>query len=73
MSLTYNAEEMAKLLATSTWAVYEHCRRGDFPFEPIRVGRLLRWPKSAVNRALGIDLDSASEAGDRDMHNGMDS
>jgi predicted DNA-binding transcriptional regulator AlpA len=51
---TYDAEDMARLLSTSTWTIYEHVRRGDFPFDPIRVGRLLRWPKAFIDDQLGI-------------------
>lgn len=60
-ALTYDAEDMARLLDISTWQVYEHCRKGDFPFEPLRVGRLLRWPRSIVDHALGVSAESEAD------------
>jgi predicted DNA-binding transcriptional regulator AlpA len=52
---TYQAHELADRLGVSTWAVYESVRRGDCPVTPIKVGRRLVWPKSAIDRLLGID------------------
>lgn len=52
---TYTADEFAALLGVSLWSLYESVRRGDPPIPPIRVGRRLVWPRSAVNALLGID------------------
>ena len=55
MSATYQASELAELLGVSEWAVYQSVRDGKCPFEPIRVGRRLVWPKATIDRALGIE------------------
>jgi hypothetical protein len=56
----YAAEEVAALADLSTWAVYNSTRRKDDPLGSlaIRVGRRLLWPKTAVDRLLGIDNDA---------------
>ena len=57
---TYRAKELAERLGVSEWAIYESVRNGTCPFEPIRVGRRLVWPKAVVDRALGLeDRESA--------------
>lgn len=54
---TYTAEEFAALLGVSLWSLYESVRRGDPPIPPIRVGRRLVWPRSAVNTLLGLEVE----------------
>lgn len=60
----YAAEEVAELADLSTWAVYNATRREGDPLGSlaIRVGRRLLWPKTAVDRLLGIDHDAADIA-----------
>lgn len=52
---TYRASELAERLGVSEWAIYESVRNGTCPFEPIRIGRRLVWPRAVVDRALGLE------------------
>ncbi len=51
---TYTAREVAELFSCSQWTVYQLTARGEFPVEPIRLGRKLVWSRTAVDAALGI-------------------
>jgi excisionase family DNA binding protein len=57
VSATYTAEELAELLGVSAWSVYASVKSGGCPIEPIRVGRRMVWPRSAVDRLLGLEGD----------------
>lgn len=48
--LTYTVEEAGRKLGVGRAAAYTAARRGDIP--TIRVGRLIRVPKSAFDRLL---------------------
>lgn len=54
---TYTAGEIASLLGVSEWAVYQSARRKEPPIGTlaIAVGRRLVWPRSAVDRLLGLE------------------
>ena len=56
---TYTAGEIASLLGVSEWAVYQSTRRREPPIGTlaIAVGRRLVWPRSAVDKLLGLDTD----------------
>lgn len=49
-SLVYEIPEVARLLGMSRNAAYEAARRGDIP--TIRIGKLIRVPKHALNQIL---------------------
>jgi predicted DNA-binding transcriptional regulator AlpA len=51
----YTAEQFAALASVSTWSIYESVKRGDCPVSPVKFGRRLVWPKSAVDRLLGLE------------------
>lgn len=53
VSATLTADEFAELLGVSRDSIYDACRRGDCPVEPIRVGRRLVWPRARVEELLG--------------------
>lgn len=48
--LTYTVEEAGRKLGVGRAAAYTAARRGDIP--TIRIGRLIRVPKSAFDRLL---------------------
>jgi excisionase family DNA binding protein len=47
---TYTVEEMGKKLGIGRNAAYEAARRGDFP--TMKIGRLIRVPKTAADKLL---------------------
>ncbi|HVA74312.1 MAG TPA: helix-turn-helix domain-containing protein [Acidimicrobiales bacterium] len=59
-SATYTAEQLSELLGVSAWSIYEAVRNGTCPFEPIRIGRRLVWPRALVDRALGMDSQESA-------------
>ena len=59
MKATYTAQELAQLLGVSEWSVYEAVRSGTIPFQPIRIGRRIIWPRAAIDKALGLSGDAA--------------
>lgn len=59
MKATYTAKELAELLDVSEWGIYQAVRLGNCPFQPIRIGRRLVWPRAIVDRALGLSGDAA--------------
>lgn len=52
---TLSTEQVAALLGCSPWTLYEAVRGGRAPVEPIRVGRVLRWPTLLILQRLGVD------------------
>ncbi len=61
MPAVYDAAEMAALWGVSEWCLYEDVRRGERGDEAgpigrlaIRCGRRIVWPKTPVDRLLGI-------------------
>lgn len=58
-SATYTAAEVAALLGVSEWGIYQAVRNGTIPFQPIKIGRRLVWPRAIVDRALGLSGDAA--------------
>lgn len=60
----YRAEEVAELLDLSPWAVYSAVKRQEAPIGTmaIRCGRRVVWPKSGIDRLLGLELPSPTEA-----------
>jgi predicted DNA-binding transcriptional regulator AlpA len=57
---TITTPELAEILGSDPWTVYEHTRRGDFALEPIRCGRKILWPTAAVERLLGLPAGELS-------------
>jgi predicted DNA-binding transcriptional regulator AlpA len=55
---TYRAEEFAERLGVSTWLLYRSVKDGTCPVDPIKVGRRLVWPKTAVDRLLGVQSEA---------------
>ncbi len=53
---TIDAREVAILLRVNVDTVYDLVRSGQMPpgLQPIKVGRLLRWPTQRVVHALGL-------------------
>ena len=54
-SATYSLRDFAKLLGISYTACHEAAQRDALPVKAIRLGRLYRFPKSAVHALLGIE------------------
>jgi excisionase family DNA binding protein len=50
LRLTYNIEEVGRLLGIGRNQAYEAARRGDFP--TIKIGKRLLVPKAAFDRLL---------------------
>lgn len=63
---TLTVREVAERLGVSPWAVYEAVRRGDFPVPPIRVGRKIVFPRTQVDRLLGLEGDRRGQAPDEE-------
>ena len=59
MKATYTAKEVAQLLGVSEWSLYQAVRNGTIPFQPIKIGRRLVWPKAVIDRSLGLSGDAA--------------
>ena len=52
---TLTTPQLAALLGVHPESVYDGVRRGDFPLEPIRVGRRILWATAAVLRLLRVE------------------
>jgi excisionase family DNA binding protein len=58
--LVYSIEEAAKLLKIGRNSAYEAAKTGDLP--TVRIGRLLRVPKVALDRFLEASTRAATDA-----------
>jgi excisionase family DNA binding protein len=58
-SATYSLAEAAALYGVSYTTFHEMAQSGSLPVTPIRIGRQYRFPKSTVDRMLGIESDTA--------------
>lgn len=60
----YTIAELAGLLDRSYTSTHEAAQRGDLPVRGFKVGRVWRFPKSEVDRLLGLaPSDQVSDAG----------
>jgi excisionase family DNA binding protein len=59
--LVYTVAEVATLLRTSAWNVYEMIRRDEIP-GVIRLGTKIRLLRESVNRWLGAADESVTDA-----------
>jgi predicted DNA-binding transcriptional regulator AlpA len=57
----YRAEEVAEMFSLSPWAVYEAVKRQEAPIgtAAIRCGRRVVWPKTSIDRLLGLQPQSS--------------
>lgn len=55
-----NTPRLSELTQTNEWTIYDHVRRGDFPLEPLRIGRKIMWRTADVERLLGLEAGSLS-------------
>ena len=53
--LTLTVDEAAELLGVSRGTAYEMIKQGEFPVEPLRVGRRILIPKHKLFQALGLE------------------
>ena len=51
---TMRAPEVAKAYGVSLDGLYDAVRRGDFPVQPRRIGRSMRWITAEVATDLGV-------------------
>ena len=52
------AGPVAGLVGVSKWALYDAVKRGDFPIQPIRVGRRLKFRTTEVLTLIGVSTPS---------------
>jgi hypothetical protein len=58
-SATYDAKQVAVLWGRHVMSVYRDARAGGvLPVAPIRIGASLRWPRTLVNRSVGLADDA---------------
>jgi predicted DNA-binding transcriptional regulator AlpA len=57
---TLNAAEVSELLGVSSFTLYSTVKDGTCPLPPIKVGRRLIWPRSAVEKLLGLEPGALS-------------
>ena len=62
MAMVIDTQRLAQLLETNERTVYQHVRDGDFPLEPIRIGRKILWSLASVERFLGLEPGALAEA-----------
>ena len=62
-SAVYSAEQVAHLLQTTTWNVYEWIKAGEIP-GAWSIGKKYRVLRSIFNRAFGIDGHAGASAVD---------
>lgn len=58
MPAVYSAEEVAELAGVSTWSIYNAVKVDESPFPFVRVGKRIVFPRSGVDRILGISGES---------------
>lgn len=54
---TYTLAELAGLLGVSYTSAHEMAKAGELPVTPFRVGRKWLFPKSHVDKLLGIEAE----------------
>lgn len=54
---TLSTDEAAELLGTTADTLRDLLHRGEVPLQPIRLGRVLRWPTAELLRVLGLDVE----------------
>lgn len=59
-AFTLTTDELADLLRACSKTIYTQLAAGDFPLEPIRLGRKILWPTAAVERLLGLEAGALS-------------
>jgi excisionase family DNA binding protein len=59
-SAVLSVPEVAQLLSSNPWTVYEAVKAGTFPIPPIRVGRKILFARSRVDELLGTSTGSLS-------------
>lgn len=55
----YSLSEFARLIGRSYTSTHEAAQRGELPVQPIRIGRVYKFPKAAVRRLLCIEPEAA--------------
>jgi len=55
MAATYTAEQVAKLAGVSTFSIYQSVKTDESPFPFVRIGHRIVFPRSNVDRILGIE------------------
>jgi excisionase family DNA binding protein len=51
---TLTTDQAAELLGTTAETLYRLVQAGQAPVEPLRLGRVLRWPTALVLEVLGL-------------------
>jgi predicted DNA-binding transcriptional regulator AlpA len=54
---TMTVPQVATVWHCSEWTIYEMVRKGTCPVEPLRLGRLLRFPTESVLASVGLHYD----------------
>lgn len=62
-SAVLTVPEVAELLASNPWTVYEAIKAGTFPLQPIRVGRKILFARSRVDELLGRTPNEITQRG----------
>lgn len=60
-SAMYSSAETAALCGISYTTLNEQIHAKTFPVTPVKIGRVYKFPKSQVNKLLGIASDAAAE------------
>ena len=66
LPLALKVKQVAQLTNMSTDALYESIAAGTCPWPVLRVGRVIRIPRSAVLAFLGYAVDGAGCSGSRE-------
>jgi predicted DNA-binding transcriptional regulator AlpA len=64
MPPTLSTAEAAELLGTTEDTLHELRRQGTAPVEPLKLGRVYRWPTALVLGAVGLAPERASASAD---------
>lgn len=59
--LTYSAQEIADMVGVDHKTIRRAMVKGEIPY--VQIGRLKRIPRPAVNRLLGLEEETAVDAG----------
>lgn len=60
-SAMYSMNEVASLFGLGYTTLWEMVRAGTFPITPIQLGRQYRFPKTHVDRLLGLEDTAESD------------
>ena len=72
---TLDGHQAAEILGCSYWTLLELRKRGECPVEPLKLGRVLRWPTLKVLETVGVTAEdgellmlAASESEESGLH-----